>query len=399
MPDKTKLLTPPAGIDDFDQIPNQREAWHDAITYVFEETIRELEGRVGEGKSQYKHPLDAPSTGTKQLIPWKGFPKSLDILGPVKSFEEAEKLVTVKMDSNDPNNYWGVDTIQRRQQDEYLEWYTECNKEGEIIRVTFTCEGPEYWQALAEGYPFFYPEDRERKSQGNRDLVLKLYQEYISPKVTMEDLFINGRYFPYNKWNTTHGAMHLTHRANTLAAEIILGGEATIIRKKAGKILDDAQGLINCSNYGKAERDSDPTIGWFINNFARAGNYISIKDPVGLYMTKLDTSGWVCPIEDNGEQANPQDFWKIVRGKEGMILRAVFEVPTTKKYKVSDITIAKSPIRSGGEIAKKIHMHLTGIAWDTGKANESIECPPPLNLESAETVSIKFDDFTKRTSR
>ena len=33
---------------------------------------------------------------------------------------------------------------------------------------------------------------------------------------------LRGQYNRLNKWNTTHGAMHLTHPANNLFAEIVL---------------------------------------------------------------------------------------------------------------------------------------------------------------------------------
>jgi hypothetical protein len=59
--------------------------------------------------------------------------------------------------------------------------------------------------------------------------------------VQIEDLFLNGRYFPYNKWNTTHGALHLIHPANTLNAEIFIAADATVLRKNSdGDLITDA---------------------------------------------------------------------------------------------------------------------------------------------------------------
>jgi hypothetical protein len=66
---------------------------------------------------------------------------------------------------------------------------------------------------------------------GDRDRLVELYHEHVSTEVQLEDLLCDirvggtgkndptyqaGQYNPYNKWNTTHGLMHLTHPSNTL---------------------------------------------------------------------------------------------------------------------------------------------------------------------------------------
>jgi hypothetical protein len=48
---------------------------------------------------------------------------------------------------------------------------------------------------------------------------------------------------------------------NNLGAEVDLGARATVVRKRSdGTIIDDAQELIKCSEYGKPYRNSDPTV-------------------------------------------------------------------------------------------------------------------------------------------
>jgi hypothetical protein len=44
-----------------------------------------------------------------------------------------------------------------------------------------------------------------------------------------DPIYQADQYNPYNKWNTTHGLMHLTHPCNTLQAEITLGADATVL--------------------------------------------------------------------------------------------------------------------------------------------------------------------------
>jgi hypothetical protein len=65
---------------------------------------------------------------------------------------------------------------------------------------------------MAHGYPDTIPASvKTANAQGDKNKVLALYQQLVSPGVQMADLFKNGVYNPRNKWNTTNGAVHLTH--------------------------------------------------------------------------------------------------------------------------------------------------------------------------------------------
>ncbi|MBW4622750.1 MAG: hypothetical protein KME17_25750 [Cyanosarcina radialis HA8281-LM2] len=249
-----------------------------------------------------------------------------------------------------------------RAQDEYLEWHV-TRQNGKITRVTFTCEGPEYWEALAEGYPQGYGGPRNAGATGSKEKLLSLYRQYISPEVQLEDLFRNGAYNTYNKWNTTDGAMHLNQRNNTLRAEINIAAQATILRQKDGEVLTDADELIRCALYGSPGRASDPTIGALVNALAREGYAITLQNPVGLYIDRLDTPGWTKP---DGSDVDP-GYWKILRGTPGAILRAVYEVPESEGFTVGDLLIGGEAIEFGGQIADFITMKLTGIACRQGE--------------------------------
>merc|ERR1719233_1213367 len=97
--------------------------------------------------------------------------------------------------------------------DEYCEWFTHRRDDGTIWRVDITCESPEYWVFLFDNEP---------------ETCLELYQKYISPLVTLDSLTDgDGNYNIYNKWNTTHGAMHLNCPPNALSAELYIAAEAS----------------------------------------------------------------------------------------------------------------------------------------------------------------------------
>ena len=87
-----------------------------------------------------------------------------------------------------------------RPQDEYCEWRTERDpKTGKILRITFTSEPPEYWQALhgdtlqnIAGTTFKY------NFPGDPKKLLDLYREYVSPDVKYEDLICAEDFVDYS---------------------------------------------------------------------------------------------------------------------------------------------------------------------------------------------------------
>src|SRR2546426_625976 len=84
----------------------------------------------------------------------------------------------------------------------------------------------------------------------NPDTLVALYQQFISPTVKKSDLFASGTYNRLNRWNTANGAMHLTHPANNLFAEVFLAASATVRRKNAaGAEITASIPLINCAQF------------------------------------------------------------------------------------------------------------------------------------------------------
>jgi hypothetical protein len=281
----------------------------------------------------------AAGDATTKDIDWPAFPR------------------VVQLSSVTDKQRWRSADSSRDLQDEYCEWSVMRDPNSDkIVRVMFTSEGPEYWQFLAAVDP---------------GRVLELYKQHIGPQVKQADLFQGGQYNTRNRWNnsTTNGAMHLIQRSNTLGAEIELAAAATLVRRKNGVPITEAQELIACGAYGEPQRHSDPHIGAQVNELARAKADITLANPIGLYIAGLNVAGWVTP-----DGSNPADYWQITRGTKEKTLRAVYEVPAAKGFTVGDIKIAGRSIEFGAQIADFIRIKLTGLATRIGQSTA-----PPID--------------------
>ena len=271
--------------------------------------------------------------------------------------------------------------------DEYNEWVVTRNKKGQIVKINFTAENPEYWFTLWQVDP---------------NKVLKLYQKLTNKNVQLKDLYLydkpgkkgkpikdhNGHYVynPLNKWNYGNianakggGAVHLTSPPNTVGAEMYLGAAATIIRKLDDSNYNPQQN--NCvSLYGSSFRNSDPNIGFQVNQISKnIGVSLTLTNPTSLYMQTPDFSNYITP-----DGTNAAEFFTIVRGKTAQesnsnydqILHAVFKVPKEKKYTVSDITIGGQQIWWGAQIAETFNQALAGTAFTQIPTADNIRYPP-----------------------
>jgi hypothetical protein len=321
---------PPGFLNDFND--TQKAAWS---KFISDRLDAEMAAAAALGHHFYNPTKKDTANDVQTLeISWTAFPHIVEVNTP------SDRL------------RWQTADGSRNVQDEYCEWSVTRDPAPphKITRVTFTCEGPEYWSFLARTNP---------------TKVLSLYQQFISPQVKMPDLFVsNGQYRPQNKWNnsTTRGAMHLIQGANTLGAELNIAVRSSIIRQINGTVLMGEQVLIECGQYGDPERHSDPHIGELINDLARQHDDITIANPVALYIKGLATSGWSTP-----DGSDPRQYWTIVRGDANHAVRAVYEVPKAKNFTVSDITINGVPIDFGAQIADFITIKIVGQACRLGQ--------------------------------
>jgi hypothetical protein len=341
------------------------KAWSDQLSGYFDEGVSHINAAIAGsgGVPQFYNPITNGSTapdvgGSAGAITWNGFPRKFLGSGPG---------VPIDFAGAEP----AIGAGQSRPQDEYLEWQV-IRSGGKIASVQFTCEGFDYYQFLGDNAP---------------DILLQLYQTFISPSVVLADLMPGGSYNTLNKWNTSEGAMHLTEQANNLFAEVILGAEATVRRKNAAGVeIGQAIPLTRCSQFGDPSRNSDPNIGIGVNGFARQGRIITLADPVGLYIDTLDDSSFRLP------DGSPTNGWFTrVRGSAGHTLRAVFGPPAGSPFTVSDVKIGGVPVTFGGQIAVHITMKLVGVASvSTSVHNAPVPCvgAGPVAIHAAAAAAV-----------
>jgi len=349
---KIAQFDPPGNNGDFDGNPGLAAKWNKKMSDDFDSGVQDVNSTLaanGGGTSQFYNPvthgLTDPDLTPASVgdIPWNGFPRKFLGAGPgaPANFAVAEAPVS-------PG--------QARDQDEYLEWHVTKNAAQEIVSVQFTCEGYDYYDFLGKEAP---------------DLLLGLYQKFISPAVKKAELFSGSQYQKLNKWNTHDGAMHLTQSANNLYAEVILAAQATVRRKdSAGVEVTSAIPLTKCASFGDERRNSDPAIGAGVNGFARQGRKITLANPVGLYIDHLDDAAFRLP-----DGAPTTGWFQVLRGSPGHTLRAVFAPPPGSAFTVSDVTIDTAAVKFGGQIAQHITMRLRGVASvDNTIHNSPVPC-------------------------
>ncbi|MEO6194975.1 MAG: hypothetical protein ABIS20_18320 [Thermoanaerobaculia bacterium] len=350
---KYPRLDPPAFLTDF-TTEQQRNDWSKEVLGYFNQGIAFNDAFPGV-TSQFYNPVTTETADPfiEPLIEWPGFPKLVKDHFP-----------------NDPEMAWKTAetgaNARERFMDEYLEWHV-VRKNGKITRVSFTCETAQYYNFLAKTDPA---------------KLLEIYKALVDPQfqnqVVLADLIVGGVYQPRNKWNREHGAVHLIQTNNNLFAEVMIAAQACILRSREdGTPITDADELIRCAEYGAPGRASDPKIGSDVNGLSRAGNSISLRNPVALYLTGWSSGGMKKP--DGSPVGN---YWKLLRGKPSpganqpaMGLHLVFEVPASEGFVVGDIKIGSRTIQFGGQLAEKINVGLFGLVCNEGQSNNpSFKC-------------------------
>jgi hypothetical protein len=353
---------PPGFLGDFNE--QQKAAWSDFLSEQFDQAIlgRPDQLEFDGPREQFFNPVkkDHGSDANEVDITWVAFPRNVE----VTSVSDKQR--------------WRRADSSRDLQDEYCEWSVDRDPETDkITRVTFTCEGPEYWSFLANTTP---------------DVALALYRQFVSPDVKEEDLFLaNGRYNARNKWNATtvNGAMHLIQPNNTLTAEIELAAGSSVTRVVGGKILTGEEELIRCGQYGGVDRHSDPHIGALVNSLTRQKADVTLANPVGLYFADLSVAGWKTP-----DDSDPKNYWKYFRGTEDKPVRAVYEVPKERGFVVGDITIQGRTIDFAAQMADFINMKLTGTGTRFGKSTVKPmtgcrKLKPAPDADAPESLSVQ----------
>ena len=390
-------FAPPANVNDLgDELKSQ---WSDVVYGWFKAAEARLLETLAPQEVRLFNLVDTPdgSAGPRAEIPWNGFPRKyrLAIDNLETRWNTVEKVVNRDLTGRQAayfrklanGDFVRADNIFFRDQDEYCEWHSFRNSEGKLVKIVFTCENPEYWRFIANNDP---------------DLLLSLYQDLSEGPVQMQDLMfnedifvpdddgnavnLNGQYNPYNKWNSTDGAIHLTHPANSLSAEVFLAADATILRSKGNVPVTSPSELVCCAAYGGPDRSSDPTIGAAVNGLVRQGLSVTIDDPVGLYLHSLDPTPFELPTGVTFD-----DCWKVIRGEQATnrILRAEFALPDGAE--LDSVLVGGEPLQFGAQVAEFVSVVIFGKGYDrengTPVARSCIgHCCTNLSVPSLQTI-------------
>ena len=384
---------PPAQLRDFDRSANSQQLhdeWHKTMEGIVKFKLAD--------KPAFYNPLDPPSDETPETAApeWTGLPRTIKRLVPT-SIAAAARLVDnpIRMGGPDPmqgpnfsppfvdNNGNQFVGPAYRPQDEYLEWVTRRAPDGTITEIIFTCEGPEYWDLIAQDEQLLV--DLYRELVGNNsiqlsDLVFPRDVSWQNPNGGPQT-FEAGQYNPYNKWNI-FGAVHLTQPANTLAAEVQLAKDASLLYGNPIPVTTDPD-LVCCGAYGGINRMSDPTIGSGVNTQVQVGNRVTLRNPIGLYIKKNGIRLDAFSLPDNKPFQHVQECFEILRPAPAevtdMIVRARFRVPAGIKFngsqlRVGDLKVNGEKIVTGGQVADVITMTLFAQAISGAPAQPRRPC-------------------------
>ncbi|ATC23560.1 hypothetical protein EIB18_03010 [Caulobacter vibrioides] len=319
--------------------------------------------------------------------------------------------------------------------DEYCEWSAARDANGNLVRIDFACENPEYWTTLWKVSP---------------ETVAGLYQSILNwdapaerqVSVALEDLQLSvggkavidpetGRpaYNPLNKWNSgpvavrigepsgfSGGALHLTSTPNTLQTELGLAGASTVQFSSGNS---DQQALICCGQFGQEYRHSDPHIGQSVNAVVAgaltggAPQLLCLADPVGLYIQPLNnpllfTFGPAINPGNLPGGAQASDVFQIVRGAASvtdpvtgqpfpgaMILHVVCQIPSAwlaayPDMTLADIQIGGAPITWAGQVATQFNIGLYARPLSAGSTPPTEQCASGLQSPSQPLQSLIF---------
>jgi hypothetical protein len=434
---------PPANLKDFDLSTANKdrlyEEWDKRISMSFKSVLDAKDDSGKKTYSRFYSPIDVPGgvAPSERSITWPGFPRVYDnwvdiesnptpenfarvhraaeVLRPFVSalfqfVDNAGKLTGERFryvpfkpgtgqqmfpydDSGSIDQSRGF-ALEERVQDEYLEWHVERTGD-KVTRITYTAEGPEYWEVLAKN---------------DQALALELYRKYISNDVKSSDIFwevdvagpiiridpdnnrritgytkrvgwLKGEYNPHNIWNTRRGAMHLIQRNNSLSAEIQLAADAT--RRWAFRSdltppsLDgnDRFRLTGCGSFGGINRNSDPTIGYSVNDIMLNDLAVTLSDPVGLYISEIQLDGLKDPM---GKVLTRNDVLSISRGDENLakprILRFTISPPVGADYGLEQCSLNGLPLATGGPIARQTSITIYGEVISSTEGNPIVDC-------------------------
>jgi len=388
---------------DKDELPTEfHDAWHDHQASLAREFIDDMRSMSPPNTDRdaipYVNPIEAtvPEARTPTPVPWDGFPEAVSTrfsgdeaytevehLGHEDFFgfgiDDAQVVEVIIRDEQEELVPSDLDCRVRDRQDEYLEWHA-TTVDGVLKSVTFVCEGYDYYEFM-----FRTPKGRDRvvelyrTATGNpsitaKDLMASEHLALVQPDGSGELFARKGGFNPRNRFNRETGIVHLSHKANSLGAEVRLAVTSALPRVDAdGTVVDagDEKRLMCCTRGGEPSRSSDPLIAagayGMVTDPARPQRF-TLTDPIGLYIRTFRHRSLQFP---DGREA-PRTFWDVQRGKDATnpddpwdsrILRLHLEVPEDRGI-LGEMLVDGNPIEHPAQLAELIKMHLLVDAWD-----------------------------------
>ena len=400
----------PAGMKDF----KDPQLWHDEMAREASDIVRELVATATGKKFEdvtdvdirtvsptlaYVDPVVSPppdDAKTVGIAPWGAFPRAVERRGPWQFPHDPDDVTGnyravehLGDEDHQPGEFRDVDGNRlelpvRDRQDEYCEWVVRRNSEGKITKAIFVAEGYDYYSTLFE-------HDEQQ--------VVAMYQRYTGvTNLSADDLRATrgiyrhtdngqrkvadpGEFNPRNHFNIDPGIVHLSHRANSLGAEVNLAGVSGIARRTVkGTTIQpvNAELLLCCSHGGNPNRNSDPLIGQQAYTQVLEKRRYTLANPVGLYIAAVEEQRLTL---ENGDVI-PREWWNEVRGQDlwdpskSRVLRLELEVPAGEGIVLGDLFVDGNPLKYGGQLAQVLSVHLFVTRWSRtdGSIGPVVDC-------------------------
>lgn len=391
------------------------EDWHTAMLEEAQGIVQILAGYALEkdpvdvtnaeiesirGDLSYVDPTVTPPPQGAQTVPikpWPAFPRAVQRRAPWKEYppvegDESGNFRAVEHLGDEDHRAGGVFVDQhdgllhlpvRDRQDEYLEWAAERNGDGKFTKISFVAEGYDYFSRLFESDEGvvldLYREFTKNNKLGVDDLRAKhgIFRRHKDGSV--DTLAKPGAFNPRNRHNINPGIVHLSHRANSLGAEVNLAGISGITRRNAkGDLVDgaDAELLLCCNQGGNPNRNSDPLISQQAYRLVLDRHHYTLANPVGLYIASVEEQSLLLP--DNSTPV-PREWWREVRGAglwsgESRVLRLELEIPPSEKLTISDLIVGGAPVKFPGQVASLLNVHLFVTLWKRSAIGPTVKC-------------------------
>lgn len=406
---------PPGFTTDF----SDPQRWHSRMQSISEQIIESLVAQVLgkdsrdvtpaeiknlQGDLGYVNPVqETPPAAAKpvNIQAWGGFPQAVErrdwsdiasVFDPVDPTGQLRAVEQLGHEDYGRGDFIDGENAQlslpvRHRQDEYLEW--EVGNDGRS--VAFVTEGYDYFAELfrhdEQGVVDIYKEFTKNDAITADDLRAKRGILFRSDRGEFDVVAGIGEFNPRNRFNIQDGIVHLSHRANSLGAEVFLAGESALARTKFdGSILDgaDAEELLCCNRGGAPNRNSDPIISKAAYAQVLLGNRYTLSNPVGLYIASVDFDGLLLPGDTDPV---PREWWHEVRGSgldditTSRVLRLELRIPDKEMFdgrpmRLTDLRIEGGQLMYPGQLAKLISVHLFVTPWkrESDGTGPSVPC-------------------------